>query len=322
MIRSVLFAVTLLVATLASPSSAQDAFPVTIEHVFGETVIEQKPERILTISWMSQEAIIALGETPVAMQRQGWGGNADGYLPWTIAALEARGETLPPVFDGSAGLPFEEILGHAPDLIFAPYGGYTQEDYDRLSAIAPTVAYRGAPFTVEWRYVVETAGRVLGKSEEAAQLLQTIDERFADYRKQYPILEGATFIFGNGSNGEDGTIGFYIPGDPRVGLLTDLGLVPSPSLASLPTDSFAQQVSLEHLSVMEADVFAAWYSTQEDLDKINANPLFSRWTPIADANFVPVVGSSYGMALSAPSLLSIPWVLDRFVPELAAALEQ
>ena len=320
--RSFAAASLLAAAFTAAPALAQDAFPVTIAHVFGETVIEQKPERILTISWMSQEAIIALGETPIAMQRQGWGGNAEGYLPWTIEALEARGEALPPVFDGGSGLPFEQILGYAPDLIFAPYSGFSEDDYERLSAIAPTVAYRDAPFTAEWRYVVETAGRVLGKSEEAAELLAAVDAQLAGYREQYPVLDGATFIFGSGSTGEDGNIGVYIPADPRVGLLSDLGLVPADALYDLPTDAYAQPISLEQLGTLEADVFAAWYTTQEDLDTILANPLFARWEPIAEGRFVPAVGASYGMALSAPSLLSIPWVMDRFVPELAAALEE
>src|SRR5690606_23937120 len=58
------------IALALAPAWAEDSYPVTVEHAFGETVIEEFPERIVTLSWMSQEAIIALGESPVAIQHQ------------------------------------------------------------------------------------------------------------------------------------------------------------------------------------------------------------------------------------------------------------
>ncbi len=309
-----------LATVLVMPAIGQDAFPVTIDHAFGQTTIEAKPLRIVTLSWMSQEAMIALGERPVAIQFQGWGGNEQGYLPWIVEAYEAAGETLPPTLNSTDGIPFEEILGYEPDLIFAPYSGFEQADYERLSSIAPTIPYEKAQWTGTWQHVVETAGKVLGKSAEAEALVAETRAKLASYKDTYPAIAGKSFVFsGGGSDGN--TVGLYIPADPRVGLMSDLGLVPAAALDELPTDSFTQPVSLERISSFDADVFIGWFPDQENADALLANPLFARWAPIAAGHFVPLVDRASVMALSAPSPLSIPWMMDRFVPELAAVLE-
>lgn len=309
-----------LAASLVAPAIGQDAFPVTIEHAFGETVIEEKPVRIVTLSWMSQETMIALGEMPVAMQFQGWGGNEEGYLPWIVEAAEERGVEPPPTIDTTDGIPFEQILGYEPDLIFAPYSGFDQAEYDRLTQIAPTVPYETAPWTGTWQHVVETAGLVLGKTGEAAALIEATQERLASYKNEYPVIAGKTFVFAGG--GTDGAnVSLYIPADPRIGLMSDIGLVPAEGLSDLPTDNFTQPVSLERIGDFDADVFVGWFPDEENVELLLANPLFARWEPITEGHFVPVVDRASVMALSAPSPLSIPWMMDRFVPELAEALE-
>ena len=49
-----------------TPPRRADAFPVTIEHAFGETTIESKPERIATVAWANHEVPLALGVVPSA----------------------------------------------------------------------------------------------------------------------------------------------------------------------------------------------------------------------------------------------------------------
>ena len=84
-----------LAAIMPFAAQAQEgAFPVTLKHVYGETVIEKKPERIVTIGWTTQDAVMALGEVPVAIPEQKWGGNAEGVLPWTADAIAATGKPV------------------------------------------------------------------------------------------------------------------------------------------------------------------------------------------------------------------------------------
>ena len=55
--------------TDAATESA-DGFPITIEHAFGETVIEDAPERVATWGGGSTEAAVAVGVFPVAIAEQ------------------------------------------------------------------------------------------------------------------------------------------------------------------------------------------------------------------------------------------------------------
>ena len=148
--------------TSAGTSAASTTFPVTIEHAFGETVVEKQPTRVAAISWANQDALIALGVVPAAMPFASYGGDADGYLPWTRPALEALGGEAPALLDEADGLDFEGLATAAPDLILGTYSGITQEDYDKLSKVAPTVAYPEVAWGTSWRDQLTTAGKVLG----------------------------------------------------------------------------------------------------------------------------------------------------------------
>ena len=59
-----------------------DVFPVTIEHAFGSTTIEAKPERVAAVGWSNHEVALALGVVPVGMAETVWGDDdGDGVLP-------------------------------------------------------------------------------------------------------------------------------------------------------------------------------------------------------------------------------------------------
>jgi iron complex transport system substrate-binding protein len=72
-----------------------DAFPVTIEHAFGETTIEEEPQRVATLGWTDQDNTLALGVVPVAATRLTWGGNEHGSSDWFDTELEELGADAP-----------------------------------------------------------------------------------------------------------------------------------------------------------------------------------------------------------------------------------
>ena len=39
--------------------SEETQYPITISHAYGETVIESKPERIVTLGWGNQDTVLA-----------------------------------------------------------------------------------------------------------------------------------------------------------------------------------------------------------------------------------------------------------------------
>lgn len=124
-------------------TSEEVTYPITIEHAFGETVIESKPERIATIGWENQDTPLALGVAPVGVSAANYGMVTDNNLhPWTDEAFADLGVEKPVVFDDVDGLDFEQISDCNPDVILAAYSGMTQEDYDTLSQIAPVIPYK------------------------------------------------------------------------------------------------------------------------------------------------------------------------------------
>jgi iron complex transport system substrate-binding protein len=306
----------------ATPATADAAaFPVAIAHIYGETTFESVPQRVVTVSWINQDAVIALGTIPVGMPFVTWGGDGEGYLPWTRAAI---GDATPPaLYDDTSGIPFEQIVELQPDAIIGTYSGMTQDEYDTLSAIAPTVAYPRVPFGTPWEEVTRTVGAILGQSAAAETLVNDTIGLVQAAGAEYPQLQGKTFAYGSPS--ETGMY-IYTTVDARVQLLGQLGLVPSAFVQALPVgddeSAFFADISAEQLGEIDADMLILWFGTQEQADAVADIPTIGGIAAYANGAYVPIIGETDVMAVSAPSPLSIPYILDTYVPQLAAAADK
>ena len=118
----------------AAATTAGD-FPVTIEHQFGSTTIESRPERVVSVGFAEHEGLLSLGVEPVGV-RDWYGDQPYATWPW---AQDELGDLQPEVIPADA-LNFEQIAALDPDLIVGVSSGMTDTDYATLSAIAPTVA--------------------------------------------------------------------------------------------------------------------------------------------------------------------------------------
>ncbi|MCC6704300.1 MAG: ABC transporter substrate-binding protein [Thermomicrobiales bacterium] len=311
----------LLVRNNASAQSTPeaDAFPVTIEHLYGSTTIEKAPERILTIGWSTQDAVIALGETPIAIPDNSWGGDADGFLPWTRAALDEA--NLPVVYTELDGLPFEQFIELAPDLILAPYSGVTEDDYKLLAAIAPTVAPAEGLWASSWQDLTLVTGAALGKPTEAEQLIIDVDTTVQEGAAAYPELAGKTFIYGNMGDAST-SFNIYTVTDPRPQFLESIGLVPAEVVVTLsddPANIYFGPVSYELAETLVADITVFWFTDEAEYEAAQATEYFQALPAAKNGTFAAIVGQSLVMATSAFSPLSIPYALEAFLPVLAAA---
>src|SRR6218665_54834 len=185
------------------------AFPVTVEHAYGETTVASQPTRIVSVGYTEQDTLWALGLKPVGVT-DWYGGYDFASWPW---ADEARGDSEPEVLSTSDGFDFEAIALLDPDLIIGTNAGLTEEDYDRLSDIAPTVAHAGdysmyfAPWDGQTLQIgggggrEEGAGGVVGVGggvgvkEEGRQLGDDIDAQFAEAAEAHPEFAGKSIVF-------------------------------------------------------------------------------------------------------------------------------
>lgn len=297
------------------------AFPVTIPHAFGETTIEAAPERVVTWGWGSADAAIALGVVPVAIPSQSYGGDADGVLPWIRETLEEQGTEIPTVLPESEEPPYEEIAAATPDVILAPYSGITQEQYDLLSAIAPTVAYPGEAWATPWQETIQIVGTALGKDAEATALLEEIDAELAAQAAEHPVLEGKTVAMVWDTAG---TFYVYKPADPRVAATLALGLESAPAVEELANgdETFYYTLSREQLDRLESDILVSFSDTQELSDAFLASGPAKLLPQVAADTVAEVVGKDFIASVSPPTALSLTWGLDEYVDILAAAAER
>ena len=173
-------------------SAAQ--FPVTIEHRYGSTELTQAPKRIFTAGYNEQDTLWALGVAPVGVTD--WMGFENGIGPWAEEAAAAAGEK-PEMLKDLDGIQYEKIAALRPDVIIALYSDLTKGEYDKLSRIAPTVAPpKGvADWGVPWQDTVTTIGRIVGKPDEAKEVIADVDDRIAQEKEAHPELQGRTASF-------------------------------------------------------------------------------------------------------------------------------
>jgi iron complex transport system substrate-binding protein len=300
---------------------------VTIEHAFGETVIEKKPERIVSISWGNQDTPLALDVLPVGISESNYGVIDGGsILPWTkekIAELGGTESTV--IFNDTDGLDFEAINEADPDVILAAYSGLTQEDYDTLSAIAPVVAYPKNPWQTLWRDQVRINSKAIGLEAEGEALVAELDALIASTVANYPQLEGKTAAFVYFDPTDLSTISIYTAEDPRAAFLVDLGLEVAPSVQEIAKDAetFYLQVSAENADQLtDIDIMLTWAAGDGSdlLATLQAHPLIGSIPAIKNGAIVTFSESPLAAA-QTPSALSIPYTIGDYVEIIAKAAE-
>ncbi|WP_237208132.1 ABC transporter substrate-binding protein [Rothia nasimurium] len=312
--------------TSSSTISAASGESYTVKHAFGETTFSAVPQKIAVVNfWKNPDVLLALGVVPAGTPVVTYGANAKGSTDWFDAKLAELGGTAPTTYDETDGPDYEALAALAPDAIFSVYGDMTQEVYDKLSGIAPVVA---APegvgaFAASWEDVVNQAGAMLQKTDEAAALIESTNQLIADASAQHSALNGKTFIAGM-FDLEAQALSAYVATDSRSQFLTSLGMKLAPYVTDNATeaDAFFMNISGEVLSEVETDVVWAWGTSDSDEEAIKANTLFAQMPAVANGNLVVETDTAISLALSAASPLSLNWAINETdtLAKLAAAV--
>ena len=106
-----------------------------------------------------------------------------GVLPWVTAKLDELGAETPILFDESDGIDFEGVADTAPEVILAAYSGLTQEDYDALTQIAPTVPFPETAWGTSWRDMITANATGMGMASEGEALIAELRRRS---RRRWP----------------------------------------------------------------------------------------------------------------------------------------
>ena len=273
-------------------ASTDAAFPVTIEHVFGETVIEEKPERVASVAWMNHEVPLALGVVPVGMSK------------------------------ATEGIDFEAVADTAPDVILASYSGLTQEEYDTLSKIAPVVAYPEVAWGTSYQDMILMNSAALGLADEGEQLVEDLDDTVTQAFAEHEELAGKNVVFSYLDPNDLSQIGFYTTLDTRPGFLAEYGMGTPEVVAEMSegTDEFYTTVSAEEADTFDdVDLFVT-YGDESLAEAAEEDPLLSQ-IPAVEEGAIAMLPDATPLAAAAnPTPLSITYNLDEYLDLLAAAL--
>lgn len=301
--------------------NAQDAFPVTIEHKFGSTEITSMPERVVTIGYSEQDPVLALGVKPVAVRY--WFGDYDHSVwPW---AQDELGDAEPTVFRMAYGeLDFEKIAAQEPDLLIGTHSGITEEEYETLSQIAPTLAQPGeyANFGVPWQEQTRLIGRALGRSELAAELVAEVESQIERVSEEHPEFDGASVAMASPAQGE-GQFWTFSPSTPPMRFLESLGFEVPSKIAELVGERDAAKISAEQVEMLDVDVLVWQVASEDARASIEENDLYRQLDVAEEGRAVFFVGRDdpiYG-ALSFSTVLSLPFALENLTPMLDAAVD-
>lgn len=304
-----------------SSEEAEAAFPATVKHAYGEAVIEQAPKRIVTLGQGAAETAIALGQTPVGMESYPWGADDTGYLPWVYEAVEKRGDELPQLIDGGTELDMEAIVGLEPDLILAPWSGITQEQYDVLSDVAPTVAFPDEPWQTDWDEEIEMVTAALGQPDQAQVL---IDQIHADLEAAAKP-EFADYTFAYIYNDGPGTLGIFFEDEQRAAMVSALGLTMDPvveTFRDLEVEGTGSAlVGLENADKLaDTDILFTFYATEENREEIESQDLYAQIPAVKRGSLIAPTDQSFITASSMINPLTAPWVAERFVDQIEDAI--
>jgi iron complex transport system substrate-binding protein len=310
----ILLALFTLLAVL--PTFAQDtAFPITVDHKFGSTTLTEAPQRVVAIGYTEQDLLLAVGVTPVAV-RYWYGDETNAIFPWAQDKVEGE---MPIVLNMPFGaLNYEAILDLEPDLISAVTSGITQEEYDLLSQIAPTIAQSGdyIDFGMPWQEATQLVGDAVGKSAEAAEAVAEVEALFAEARAEHPEFEGKTVAV---AYFYESTYGIYTSQDIRGRFFTELGFTVPEELDEIAGDSFYADVSAERIDLLDQDLIAILnlQFIEGGREALEAEPLFSQLTAVQEGRVI-YFDEQAENALGFSSPLSLPYALAAALPQLEA----
>ena len=325
---AIVMVVAALLAGCAGPSAppppaapaAGGAFPVTVEHAFGSTVVPAAPQRIVTAGYTEHDVVLALGATPVGVT-EWYGEHPSATWPW---AQDELGDARPEVLNSDDGFQYERIAALRPDLIVATNAGVDQASYDRLSAIAPTIAQpAGATaFFSPWDDHTLQIGKALGKEQAAQELVDGIKAQFAAAAAAHPQFTGTPAIFLQAPYYEGAALAY--PEGLSTAFLTDLGfVVPDELQRFAPPDaeiSGQAPIPLEQLGALNAGKVLIWATEDaEARPALEAQPIYRQLTPVREGHLVFTDATLAG-AIYFTTPLSLPYVLDNLVPLLEKAV--
>ncbi len=296
--------------TACSSDSTDDASTETIivKDSKGDQSIPKNPERIVALDNQWVDSLVALDVKPV-----GYVDNlamvAGSAPPWQAGKLDGA-EKL-----NMSGDLVEKIGALNPDLILVPNFLIDEATYQKLKALAPTLTAITTLGVDPWDVRVEALGTILGKEDKADEVIAGVNAKIDGLAAKYPTLNGKTFVTAYlvGTN-------ITVLADPKDGsgkVFEDLGMSIPQNLVDQKGPTGRPAISAERVGELNSDLLIA-ASQSPNADQFRALPGFDSLRAVQkDAVFIADMTTI--TAINQPTVLALPYALDKIEPSLANA---
>ncbi|MBY6412704.1 iron-siderophore ABC transporter substrate-binding protein [Rhodococcus sp. BP-252] len=264
---------------MGSPGVDDGVFPRTVGHFGGSTEIPSEPKRIVVIATGQLDSVLTLGVVPTGVAYGDGAALVPDYLAREFPQYASQMADFVDV--GHRQSPdLEAIAALQPDLILANEAG-SEENYETLSAIAPTVLTEGTG--VNWKQDFLLLADALGRTQQAQSFLDEFTTRAHD--------------FGNSVQGSP-TVSFvrFTADRARVfGVASFVGYIAWDANLARPEsqqfDKTSQDFSEEEIQSADADrVFVGSQTSDAGsrADQYTTNPLWTGMSASTEGHIVSV----------------------------------
>ncbi|SFA79006.1 iron complex transport system substrate-binding protein [Amycolatopsis marina] len=288
------------------------AYPVTINTMFGDVTVPEKPKRVVALGWSDAETALALGVQPVgASDWLGFGGNGVG--PWAEGRYDE-----PPTMLGTTEINYEQVAALQPDLILNTRSDGKKDIHDKLAQIAPTVGppQDVVPYGTTWQQQMTMVSTALGLVDEGEQRIKEVETAFDEAAAAHPEFDGKQVGLGAYFGSQYGA---YVQGDSRVAFMSEFGFRNKPEIDALAEGNFYVEVSAERLDLLSADLTVV-FPIGDEAAKLRADPLLNGISAAQQGRLLVLDDQTLISAFSGGSTLATKYAIDNAVPLFAQTL--
>lgn len=243
-------------------------------HKMGTSCVPENPQRVVALEWTYVEDVLAVGVQPVGIA------DIAGYNEWVKIPVTLD-KSVADVGDRSEPN-LEKIAELKPDLIIGVYFRLI-ENYDDLSAIAPTLVFNPYPDDLivsqyeEMTTTFTTIAQALNREEEGQQILAHMENT---YDRAQSVLEAAgrsgnEFILSQGWTYDSvATFRLFTDNAMAVQIMQQLGM--ENAWKDAPQLYGFTEIGIEGFADLKDNDFNFFYVAQDsDNEFFAASPLWS-----------------------------------------------
>lgn len=308
------------------------SYPMTFSTAWGDSTLDEKPERIAAVGYKDPDIVASLGEVPVVMWE-----NILKQEVWTVDAFDGEEPESTSTFADDGSIDLEEVAAAEPDLILASQMDLADQ-YDDLSQIAPVIgAETEEDVSGNWQQTVTDLGAALGKESDAEDVIKETSDVAADAKSEHPEFEGKSISMLN-YFGLD-TIRYLNAEDSDAAeLMGSIGFDTIEDSGSFGSDD----ISAERLDDTAADVMVVMDNSDGKIEDLLDNASFRAIPAVKEGRLLVFHNKAFEedgksaytvndgdeehegnlpWAIAYPGPLSTQWALETLTPLLSDIVE-